>query len=204
MKKKNIKLVNSEKFFETLKKNISNLFLKDNKRKNKIRKNILHNVANLLLTDDERATALGLPVGCRIREGAKIFDLEKLIIGEYCWIGENAILDASGGLQIGSHCSIGPSVFIWSHTSHLTNLSMQNQINSKKIIRKKTTIGNGCFIAGPSVILPGVKVGNKVLIRPFSTVSKDIPDNSLVDGDKIKKNIFTKDFIDFQLKKNNV
>jgi acetyltransferase-like isoleucine patch superfamily enzyme len=81
---------------------------------------------------------------------------------------------------------------------------MQNQINSKKIIRKKTTIGNGCFIAGPSVILPGVKVGNKVLIRPFSTVSKDIPDNSLVDGDKIKKNIFTKDFIDFQLKKTNV
>ena len=203
MKKKYIKFKTSEDFFETLKKNISNLFLKDSKRKNKIRHNILDNVANLLLTDDERAEALGLPIGCRIREGAKIIDSEKLIIGEYCWIGENAILDASGGLQIGRHCSIGPSVFIWSHTSHLTNLSMQNQINSKKIIRKKTTIGNGCFIAGPSVILPGVKIGNKVLIRPFSTVSKDIPDNSLVDGDKIKKNIFTKDFIDFQLKKIN-
>lgn len=200
-KKKPIKFKNVNSILKFLKENITNLPLINNKRNNKVREETLQKIIGLFLTDDERALSLGLPKGCRIREGAKILNIENLKIGEYCWIGENAILDASGGLKIGSHCSIGPSVFIWSHTSHLTNLSMQNKINSDLIKRKKTEIGNGCFIAGPSVILPGVKIGERVLIRPFSTVSKNIPDNSLVDGSTIKKDVFTKEFIDFQIKK---
>ena len=200
-KKKPIKFKNVNSILKFLKENITNLPLIINKRNNTVREETLQKIIGLFLTDDERALSLGLPKGCRIREGAKIFNIENLKIGEYCWIGENAILDASGGLKIGSHCSIGPSVFIWSHTSHLTNLSMQNKINSDLIKRKKTEIGDGCFIAGPSVILPGVTIGKGVLIRPFSTVNKDIPDFSLVDGSTIKRNVFTKEFIDFQIKK---
>jgi acetyltransferase-like isoleucine patch superfamily enzyme len=148
-----------------------------------------------LLTDDERAKLMKLPFGCRIREGAKILSPENLVIGEHCWIGENAILDASGGLTIGSHCSIGLSVFIWSHTSHLANLAMSNEQGSSLIHRKPTKIGKGCFIAGPSVILPGVSVGDKVLIRPFSVVGKDIPSRAIVDGESIKENAFTEELI---------
>ena len=47
------------------------------------------------MLDSERAQHLGLPEGCRIRENAKILSQEKLTIGESCWIGEGAILDAS-------------------------------------------------------------------------------------------------------------
>tara|TARA_B100001057_G_scaffold136039_3_gene135522 strand:- start:5874 stop:6491 length:618 start_codon:yes stop_codon:yes gene_type:complete len=201
MKKKKISFKNANLILRFLKKNITNLPIIDNNRNNKVREEILHKLIGSVLTDDERALSFGFPKGCRVREGAKIFNIENLDIGEYCWIGENAILDASGGLKIGKHCSIGPSVFIWSHTSHLTNLAMKNKINSNLIKRKKTEIGDGCFIAGPSVILPGVKIGSKVLVRPFSTVTKNIPDNSLVDGSTIKRNVFTQKFIDFQIKK---
>jgi len=165
-------------------------------RNNDLRVDILGRVISQFLTDDERAEYMGLPKGCRIREGAKIIAPENLIIGECCWIGENAVLDASGGLQIGSHTSIGLSVFIWSHSSHLTNLSMSNEINSPLIQRKQTKIGNGCFIAGPSVVLPGVTVGDHVLIRPFTTVDKDVPSYSLVDHTGVKEKALTSEKIE--------
>lgn len=151
----------------------------------------MRRVAGEFLTDDERAQWLGLPRGCRIREGAKIISPEKLEMGEYCWIGENAVLDASGGLRIGSHTSIGLAVFVWSHSSHLTNLTLANEMGSNLIQRKSTCIGSGCFIAGPSVVLPGVTIGDHVLIRPFSTIDKNIPSRSLVDSSGVRENVFT-------------
>jgi acetyltransferase-like isoleucine patch superfamily enzyme len=107
----------------------------------------------------------------------------------------------SGGLSIGDDCSIGLSVFIWSHSSHLTNLSRNNISQSDLIRREKTTIGNGVFIAGPSVILPGSTIGDNVVIRPFSTVTGVVPSGSLVDGKTVSENVFTADRIKRMLEK---
>jgi acetyltransferase-like isoleucine patch superfamily enzyme len=158
---------------------IKNLPHTKSERNDQIRRDIALRLASMFLTDDERASLLQLPSGCRIREGAKILFRENLIIGENCWIGENAVLDASGGLEIGQNTSIGLGVFIWTHTSHLSNLSGDNQIGSSKIIRKKTTIGSNCFIGGPSVILPGVSIGDRCVIRPLSLIDKDVPSRSV-------------------------
>ena len=178
-------------WFEKLQSFLPELPFKQTERNKKLRPEIIKRFISQLLTDDERAVMMGLPLGCRIREGAKIISPENLTMGEFCWIGERAVLDASGGLTIGSHTSIGLSVFIWSHSSHLTNLNFENQMKSGLIQRKPTKIGSGCFIAGPSVILPGISIGNQVLIRPFTTVDKDIPDRSLVDSSGIKEGFFS-------------
>lgn len=149
-------------------------------RNKELRREISLRLASMILTDDERASLLQLPPGCRIREGAKILSKENLKIGENCWIGENAILDASGGLEIGSNTSIGLGVFVWSHAGHLSNLSGENKIGSSKIIRKKTVIGSNCCIFGPSVILPGVTIGDKCVIRPLSRIEQDVPSRSVI------------------------
>ena len=132
------------------------------------------------MLDSERAQHLGLPEGCRIRENAKILSQEKLTIGESCWIGEGAILDASGELEIGSHVSIGLNVMIWTHDSHQLNIRGKNDRDENaRIKRKKTIIGSYCFIAGPSVIMPGVTIGNRCIIGPMSVVYDDIPDRTI-------------------------
>ncbi len=159
---------------------------KNKDRNNKLREDILKRFNSLLMTDDERAEFIGLPEGCRIREGAKIINQENLKCGKYVWIGENAILDASGGLEIGDHTSIGLSVFIWTHTSHLANLAMNNITNSPLIRRRKTKIGNGCFISGPSVIYSGVTIADHVIILPMSIVRSNIPEYSIVAGSPAK------------------
>lgn len=171
-------------------------------RNNKLRSQILNSFISNLMTDDERANLNGLPEGCRMRENSKIISPDNLKCGKNVWIGEGAILDASGGLEIGDHTSIGLNVMIWSHTSFLANISMDNKIGSPLIARAKTTIGNGCFIAGPSVIYHGVNIGNKCIVMPMSVVNKSLPDNCIAGGSpaRVIKTI-DEDFIKEQIEK---
>ncbi len=145
-----------------------------------LRKQILDYKATDCMTDVERASYFGLPEGCRMRERAKIISPEKLKIGKNCWIGEGAILDASGDLEIGDNTSIGLGVYVWTHDSHKLNLRGENTGNSShKIKRSPTKIGSNCFIAGPSVIMPGVTIQDKCIISPMSVVYNDLSEKTI-------------------------
>lgn len=145
-----------------------------------LRNQILLYQASFGLADTERAKILGLPEGCRMREGAKILYPNQLKMGRNCWIGENAVLDASGHLSIGSDTSIGLAVYIWTHDSHKVNLFGENLPKNNHLIKRKSTkIGNNCFIAGHTVIMPGVTIGNNCVVAPMSVVYKDLPDNTI-------------------------
>lgn len=154
----------------------------DSERNKKLRKDIIRRFLSQVLTDDERAALNKLPVGCRMRENAKIISPERLSCGEYVWIGEGAMLDASGGLSIGSHTTIGGGVFIWTHHSILPNLLHENYAGSDKIVRKSTQIGSGCYIVGHAVVNPGVKIGDNVVVLPMSVVTTDVESNAIVCG----------------------
>lgn len=156
--------------------------LKDTDRTRSLRPEILRRLLSLVMTDDERAALFNLPEGCRIRESAKIIAPDKLVCGKYVWIGEGALLDASGGLEIGDHTSIAAGVMVWTHSSHLSNLAMRNDSGNDLIQRKPTRIGCGCLIAGPSVVYAGVTIGEKCLIQPMSVVTRDVPPYSVVAG----------------------
>ncbi|WP_431064157.1 acyltransferase [Methylotuvimicrobium sp.] len=145
-----------------------------------IRQQILMYDSARLMSDKERAVYFGLPRGCRIREGAKIISPENLTIGENCWIGENAMLDASGGLSIGSNTSIGLNTLVWTHDSHQLNIQgMNTPENKDKIKRKATKIGSNCFIGGPSVIMPGIIIGDNCVIAPMSVVYENLLDGTV-------------------------
>jgi acetyltransferase-like isoleucine patch superfamily enzyme len=145
----------------------------------KLRAQILTYAASATLSDAERGRLLGLPRGCRIREGAKILAPEKFRCGEYVWIGEGAILDAQGGLDIGDHTQIGLNVFVWSHTSHWQALRGETGHSREHIKYTPTRIGSCCFIGGPSVISPGVTIGDRVIVPPMSVIESDLPSNTV-------------------------
>lgn len=154
----------------------------DDDRSNRLRPAILTDLVGQYMNDSERAALLGLPPTTRIRERAKIVDPERLEIGEHCWIGEGAVLDASGGLTIGAHTSIGLNVLVFTHSSWLANMTLQNHSGSDLIERKPIRIGKGCFIGGNSVIMPGVVIGDFATVSPLSVVAKDVPDRCIVGG----------------------
>jgi len=51
-----------------------------------------------------------------------------------------------------------------------------------RLIHRDVYIGKNCFIGARSIILPGVRIGNEVVVAAGSVVTKDVPDNSLVAG----------------------
>lgn len=158
----------------------------DTERARGLREDILRKLLALAMTDDERAAMLGLPSGCRVRESAKIISPEKFSCGEYVWVGENVVLDASGGLQVGAHTTFAVAALVWTHSSVLSNLELDNRSGNLRIVRKPTKIGDGCYIGGPSSIYPGVTIGNKVIVLPMSVVTDDVPDNVMVGGSPAK------------------
>lgn len=59
-------------------------------------------------------------------------------------------------------------------------------------IKCDTFIGDNSFIGGGSFILPGVHIGNNVIVGMGSVVTKDVPDNCIVAGNPariIRENI---------------
>ncbi|MET0361776.1 MAG: acyltransferase [Sphingobium sp.] len=145
-----------------------------------LRAQILQYHATELMTDRERAVFLGLPEGCRIRERAKIYAPEKLVLGRDVWIGEGAVLDAQGGLTIGDNTQIGLGAMIWSHSSHYQAIRGETGVGRQSIIYKETRIGRNCFIGGPCVVAAGVTIGDGAVISPLSLVERDVAPREIV------------------------
>ena len=60
-----------------------------------------------------------------------------------------------------------------------------------------TYIGKNCFIAVKVIVLPGIKIGDSVIVGAGSVVTKDVPSNCIVAGNPakiIRKNIVMNDF----------
>ena len=49
-------------------------------------------------------------------------------------------------------------------------------------ITKPITVGDDVYIGNNVLVLPGVKIGNKVIVGAGAVVTKDIPDNSVAVG----------------------
>ena len=99
-------------------------------------------------------------------------------IGENTWIGPFCSLDGSGGLTIGSYCSISLGCQLLTHDTVKWALSG----GKAKHEYAPTRIGDCCFLGACVVVLKGVTVGNHCVIGAGAVVTKDVPDYSIVAG----------------------
>ncbi len=82
-------------------------------------------------------------------------------------------------INIGDNVTIGPNVSILCATHPIEDIQLRN---SEFEYAKKIFIGNDVWIKGNVVILPGIKIGNNVIIENGSIVTRNIPDNSYASG----------------------
>ncbi len=81
------------------------------------------------------------------------------------------------GIYIGANTLVaaGSTILTHEHVKRSTdNPRMPYVIN--------TYIGSNCFIGIKAIILPGVKIGDEVIVGAGTVVTKDIPSNSIVVG----------------------
>jgi acetyltransferase-like isoleucine patch superfamily enzyme len=124
----------------------------------------------------EKAKELGFGEGTSIYDSSVI--LGDVKVGNDTWIGPFTLLDGSGGLEIGSHCSISAGVQIYSHDTVRRSLSG----GADEIERASTRIGSNCYLGPNVVVAKGVTIGDGVVVGANSLVLEDIPPGSKAFG----------------------
>lgn len=103
-------------------------------------------------------------------------------------VGENffanydcVILDVCQ-VTIGDNCMLAPRVCIYTATHPLDAPTRISGLEYGREVK----IGDNVWIGGSAVIVPGVTIGNNVVIAAGAVVTKDVPDNVVVGGNPAK------------------
>lgn len=136
--------------------------------------------ADLLFDRWERAKMLGFGEGTSIYDSSHVFGNVK--VGAGTWIGPFTVLDGSGGLTIGDHCSISASVQIYSHDTVQWAISG----GKDKYEYAPVTIGNNCYLAPGTIIAKGVTLGDGCIVGANSFVNASFPAGSKIGGTPAK------------------
>lgn len=114
--------------------------------------------------------------------GVTIYDSATLIgdveIGEETWVGPFTLLDGSGGLRVGHHCSIAVGCQLLSHDT--VRWALSGGVAEPE--RSATSIGDCCFLGTLSVVVKGVSLGDHCLVGAGAVVTQDAPPNSILAG----------------------
>ncbi len=86
-------------------------------------------------------------------------------------------------VHIGDYAMIGPNTIITTVNHPLSARGRRERLAQAKPV----VIGDDVWIGGNCVILPGVTIGNNVIIAAGAVVTKDVPDNCIVAGVPAKK-----------------
>jgi acetyltransferase-like isoleucine patch superfamily enzyme len=129
----------------------------------------------------ERARALGFGEGSSIYAASYVYG--DVTVGEGTWIGPFTVLDGSGGLRIGSHCSISSGVHLYSHDTVKWALSG----GVAEYERSPVEIGDCCYVGPQTIVVRGVTVGHHSVVGGGSFVNRDVEPYSVVVGSPCRR-----------------
>lgn len=120
----------------------------------------------------------------RILRGFRLGHTYNLTINDNVIIGENAFINARGGVIIGSGTITGPDIMIFAE-NHIYNssetLPFDNNYDFREVI-----IGENCWIGGKVFICPGAELGEGCVVAAGSVVTKKYPPLSIIAGNPAK------------------
>lgn len=99
-------------------------------------------------------------------------------VGKNFFANYNCTIIDVAQVTIGDNCQMAPNVAIYT-AGHPIHPDSRNSLYEYGI---PVTIGDNVWIGGNTVILPGVRIGNNVVIGAGSVVTKDIPDWTVAVG----------------------
>jgi acetyltransferase-like isoleucine patch superfamily enzyme len=123
-----------------------------------------------------RARALGFGEGTSIYDSALV--LGDVRVGERTWIGPHTVLDGSGGLTIGSTCSISAGVQLYSHDT--VKWALSGGVADYE--RAPVVVGDHCYLGPMTIVTAGVTIGRHCLVGANSIVNRSLPDFAIAYG----------------------
>ncbi len=110
---------------------------------------------------------------------SRITHADKLIIGESAKFSLSqkvgCYLECSNGVEIGEGTIIAPGVKIISANHDFSDYGKHTKTEPVRI-------GENCWLGVDCIILPGVQLGNNVIVGAGAIVTKSFPDNCIIAG----------------------
>ena len=119
----------------------------------------------------------GAKIGEKIRfsSGLKVKMPWRLVIGNYCWIGEDTWIDNISKVTLENNVCISQGVYFCTGNHNFRK-------NSFDLICKPIYVSSNVWIGAKSIIAPGIKIGSGSVITLGSVVKKNVPKNSILKG----------------------
>lgn len=103
-----------------------------------------------------------------------------VVIGDRCLIGRNSSINGHFSIELGDDVYLGPNVYVTdqNHTAVDPTLPIGRQAATERPVR----IGAGSWIGTNAVILPGVTIGERVIIGAGAVVTRNLPAGAVAVG----------------------
>lgn len=105
-------------------------------------------------------------------------------IGMNCHFGDNNHITSCNGIRIGDNLLTGRNVTI-TDNSHGSFQSSQLDVSPSErclVSKGKVTVGKNVWLGSNVCIMPGVSIGDGVVVAANSVVTKDVPSKTMVGG----------------------
>lgn len=113
---------------------------------------------------------------------------EDYFVSGHGFIAPNVLFDANDYslITIGNATTISLDVVFLTHDYSITKgLQMMDPSLSGRFL-KPIAVGNNCFIGMRTILLPGTRLGNNVIVGAGSVVKGHFPDNVVICGNPAK------------------
>lgn len=98
--------------------------------------------------------------------------------GKNCFMNFDCVILDGAPVEIGDNFMAATKVQLITATHPLDPVERNSGLEYGKPIK----IGNNCWLGAGVIILPGVTLGDNVVVGAGSVVTKDVPDNAVVVG----------------------
>jgi acetyltransferase-like isoleucine patch superfamily enzyme len=119
---------------------------------------------------------------CTIQANAYVYGSRRghrVRFGDDVVISHGCMLLAEAGLTIGDFTHLGPSVVV---TTQNGDSRTDGRTANPTLHYSPVAIGSGCWIGAGSILMPGVRLGDNVLVAPNSVVFGRWPDGVRLAG----------------------
>lgn len=122
-----------------------------------------------------RAFGSRFGAGCRVKPGLRVKFPWRLVVGQACWLAEDAWIDNLAPVWIGDRVCLSQGAYLCTGNHDFRSPGFDLRLGP-------ISIASGAWIAARAVLAPGTQVGEAAVVALGAVVSGTVPAGAIVRG----------------------
>jgi putative colanic acid biosynthesis acetyltransferase WcaF len=113
--------------------------------------------------------------GCRLKPGLRVKFPWRLVVGDACWLAEDAWIDNLAPVTLGDRVCLSQGTYLCTGNHNFRSPGFD-------LLLGPITIASDAWIAARSVLAPGTQIGSGAVVALGAVVSGSVPAGAIVRG----------------------